>query len=328
MYENNDQIVYEITPTFVTEIFAIVEKTRDIAFLELLCTLCRCNNSIVANNQKMICYELVKHINIVPKRRITNGELEIAYSQDDKWVSLRAFTADLDFSTNFGELDDPTKNKTYRVLFFSAIIDLVATLCEGRNFTCQKLVAQNLEFSDSEAFLVLKDRHMDPRIRSKYAACYENLVLDLHPNTNLKTRFRRIWFTSQGGVQNDDDGPMSHFGMVYRFDEVPVSPINTNDPQVLSLVSSKNPRSLSEFLLDFIFDKYSFRFDDRQLETGHPQLLLRVMILVRKAFFFGIFRHTEHLLVSKLKEIIASNPLADRRDQNEEAKTILLVRQV
>jgi len=326
MYENNDHIVYEITTAFVEEIFTIIDKTRDIGFLKLLCTLCRCSDAIIANNQKMICYELVKHMNIVPRRRISNGEIEIQYAADDKWISLRAFTADVDWSAKVNEIDEPIKSKTHRVLFFSAVLDLVSTLCEGRNFSCQKMVAQDLEFSDSEAFIVLKDRHMDPRIRAKYAACYENLVLDLHPNTNLKTRFRRIWFTSQNTQNNDDDdGPMSHFSTVYRFDKVPTSSINTSDPEVLTMVSSSNPRSLTDFSLDFIFDKYSFRFDDRQLETGQPQLLLRVMILVRKAFFFGIFRHKEHILVSKLKELISSNPLADRKDQNDEAMSILLV---
>lgn len=325
VFQHNDELLYNaVTEEFVNSIFKFLTFSRDARWLDLLSVLCKCGETILASNQRLIARTLVAHKEIVPKRKVSGNNVEIKVRGPSnnkgkrKWMNIVEFgkmiESSLSQSYSATNIQQQMRNNfmescNNEVHFFRSLLLLVAVLCEGRNYTTLSLLRNELSITYEELFLCLKNRHLIPLLRTAYCKCYDHLLADLYPQNERKTQFKRVWCTADKSQQHDNKNmPTSQDSSILWNPLYTLEPDDEPLKDAESQVRFKNPSDLQEFLLDYLFDESTFRFEPQQLHTGQPYFLYQFMILLRKSFYFGFFRRKERLLLPKLCEILLLDP--------------------
>jgi hypothetical protein len=151
-----------------------------------------------------------------------------------------------------------------------------------------------------ECFTNLKEQQLDPKFRAVYCKNLLHIFVDVFPQSTEVTAFKLVWYrvaTKSGKLTGADSASTNQ---VYTIEE--------DAEASKSNFKYSNPSNVQEFLLNYIFDKYAFRFDQQQIQTGQPHLLLHIMKFARVAFQFGIFKKKEAAVVPRLREILDIDP--------------------
>jgi len=70
IYQDNNELLYSITPEDMTHIFTLTTKLRDYHYVELLSVLCKYKGSVIHNNQKNICMQLATTQGFIFKTKV------------------------------------------------------------------------------------------------------------------------------------------------------------------------------------------------------------------------------------------------------------------
>lgn len=187
------------------------------------------------------------------------------------------------------------------------MLRLYSALCVGRNTTSVNLLTKpgGVGLSYEESFPCLKDSQLDPRFRAAYCDVLLHVFTDVYGQSTKKT-FCTTWACSK-------DPTLIAFASTIRsinVDELQYDYQET--PEALQKQTRfPNPGNLQEFLLGYLFESRNFRMDNTQQNTQQPQLLLRVIMLVRRSFEFGIFKNAESLLLARVRALLGVSEDAD-----------------
>lgn len=296
--------------------------------------LCYYRDSVVHNNQRIIATLLLGNAEtVVMKTRAKGGSVQIKSMSRD-WVSFLEFTAPRRF---------PPEEVTYHL----KMLQLYGDLCVGRNTLCIKiLTSSDIGMCYEEAFLGLKDKNLEPRFRAAYCDVLLHLFVDVFPQSPQMTAFKRVWYTTKtdkllgaeasasGLTRSQSKGTAKRIRNAIVGSSTDTIEADAKEGSLLQNISYdldegaevmnqetefENPTNLQQFLLGFLFDNHNTRMDNTQQQTLQPHFLVRVLVLMRKAFEFGIFKKKEPLMLTRLRAILE---IIEERDYAGQPRTL------
>eukprot|EP00656_Telonema_subtile_P051845 TRINITY_DN7074_c0_g4_i2.p1 TRINITY_DN7074_c0_g4~~TRINITY_DN7074_c0_g4_i2.p1 ORF type:complete len:2215 (+),score=650.22 TRINITY_DN7074_c0_g4_i2:770-7414(+) len=187
VYQNNNQVIRKLTPQFLEQtLMSLFDQTgklgRQPRYLELLSCLCICNGQPQLKNQFMIAnLVLVRKPHLLlqlSQESLTKDFVKGGKHESKEYNELRLQIIDSELAGGIHIVFEPSDGPmTLTRQYYCAQVELLASLCEGRNEQCTLLVQRHQSIYSFQMVLSMMCTKSFPSdIRSSFA----RLMLVLH----------------------------------------------------------------------------------------------------------------------------------------------------
>eukprot|EP01125_Pyxidicula_operculata_P012937 TRINITY_DN4260_c0_g1_i1.p1 TRINITY_DN4260_c0_g1~~TRINITY_DN4260_c0_g1_i1.p1 ORF type:complete len:2529 (+),score=417.65 TRINITY_DN4260_c0_g1_i1:27-7613(+) len=308
IYKGNQDLIYNLNKKFVVRIIQILSTTLDPQYLEFLSGLCHFEKTVIYDNQEIIATALHQNADqVVIKMKLQGNNVLVRPHNNEKWFHILEFTA-------------PRKFPEDEVAFLGQLLRLYSNLCVGRNSKSIKiLTSTDIGLSFPLAFNCLREKNLLPKYRAAFCDLLLYVFTDVYGQNPQITKLKKNWFKTNNGIVDGNvllPSRLANAANDEEDDDKNIESViyNLPAPSTDQKTSFPSPQNLLEFMIDYLFDPYQIRFDATQQTTNQPEFLSRVILLVRHAFFFGIFKRMEFTLVQRLIDILSVHPNFDHNN--------------
>ncbi|XP_041375499.1 inositol 1,4,5-trisphosphate receptor type 3-like [Gigantopelta aegis] len=176
------KIVDRITHEQIDEFVALLHKTQNYRFLDLLHVLCVCDDIAIPNNQSYIVERWLQckkeGVFLTARGQDINRQPNILYlstTAGKSWVALHEFIDE----------ENPIYDKDQHE-FLIHQLDLYKALCSGRNDFSINIITKELRYLTwEETFLSLRSDILPDAIRAKYCDLTTSLFVDVGNNYSV-----------------------------------------------------------------------------------------------------------------------------------------------
>ena len=189
------------------QIFVDTKKSELIPFLD---TCCVCQRSAVPQNQELIRQLLIiQNPSVLKIPQIKNGSLLFEFAEK---VTLESC-----FENGFGIAYQE------EIIFFSGVLKLIGSLCDGRNYLCIDWAKQ--WFYPDILLNYAYSADISDELRGHFLKVFEKTVIDIHPRHIFKypslayktdtrcvqtTTFSRVNADPHSSLGSDTEGPLKY----------------------------------------------------------------------------------------------------------------------
>ncbi|KAK9764532.1 hypothetical protein K7432_007884, partial [Basidiobolus ranarum] len=165
LLHGNRELIEKITPEQTDFFVEAVLTGKDPIFLDILITLCSCNDTPIRQHQDYIAYQILSKIHF-PQIEGRNDKVFVVDETGDSSIEMHEYLTRV-----------PTKAR-----YFEAMLKFINAVCLGRNENSLNLVTEvYLKISLEKCLICLFNEKLPIEIRTQYCNLIRVLYVDVYP---------------------------------------------------------------------------------------------------------------------------------------------------
>ncbi|CAH1800294.1 unnamed protein product [Owenia fusiformis] len=274
LIRDSEKIVKRVNFSQIEKILALLKNNSNYRYLDLLSSLCVCNQRPIRHNQNFIAERWLKRdksLFLTSRGQSIKRQMNVIYVSWDNGKSWTPAREVIDETSADYNRD--------RHMFFKYQVELCRQLCYGRNMEVIRLITYEMNYLGwEEAFIALESTQLPDEVRAEYCRIIIDMFVDVGDNYPV----------------------VEYANVAFAFDDIGMEETKPRVSQTVaqfggSIATSGDLMTVFPVVHDWISNFLEENQEMIASETGRNKLIAQVLRLLYNLIKFGYYGDVEEI---------------------------------